>query len=385
VQDIQSFIGNVEKFPILAEWDYFNHAGVAPLPDVAAEALRFYAAGASRSAYLHNGFYEQIEQVRTLCARLIHATAAEIAFVKNTSEGISIVARGIDWQWGDRIVTCGVEYPANIYPWMEVERSRGARLVLVPEQQDADGARRVPTEAILEAASDPKCRLVALSHVQFASGQRMDLARIGTFCREQGKLFCVDAIQSLGVLPTDVQEFCIDFLSADSHKWMLGPEGAGFFYCRAELLERVRPLMIGWNNVVDAQNYGNYDFTLKPDAGRFECGTYNLPGILAMGASIELLLGVGVEAIEKRVLELGDRLIQGLRGKGYRIVSPRGAEASGSVCFISPQHDHKSVVRTLRRVHRTEIALREGRLRASPHFYNTEAQIDRLIRHLPGH
>jgi len=154
---------------------------------------------------------------------------------------------------------------------------------MVPEETDANGRRHVPVEKILAEADNPQTRLVTLSHVEFASGQRHDITRIGEFCRANGKLFCVDAIQSLGVLPLDVQAMKIDFLSADGHKWLLGPEGAGIFYCNRELLERTRPLMVGWMNVIDAQQYGSYNYTLRPDAGRFECGSYNVAGLLGCG------------------------------------------------------------------------------------------------------
>src|SRR5205085_7507893 len=162
-----------------------------------------------------------------------------------------------------------------------------------PEETDAQGRRQVSVEKILHEAADARTRLVSLSHVEFASGQRHDIAKIGAFCRANKKLFNVDAIQTMGVLPVDVKAMQIDYLSADGHKWMLGPEGAGFFYCRRELIDRTRPLMLGWLNVIDPQNYGSYDYTLKPDAGRFECGTLNIPGLLGLKASLDLLMECG--------------------------------------------------------------------------------------------
>jgi selenocysteine lyase/cysteine desulfurase len=386
VSDLTKYIGNSDEFPILREWDFFNHAGVSPLPRAAADAMRRYAQQAEISVYLGTNWYGDIEQLRILAAKVINAHRDEIAFVKNTSEGISIVAAGLDWQWGDVIVTTAVEYPANVYPWMEVARARGVKLVMVPEETNDLGQRVVPIEKLLKAASDPRCKLVAISHVEFASGQRHDLTRIGGFCRENGKLLCVDAIQTMGVIPINVSAMQIDFLSADGHKWMLGPEGAGIFYCRRELIERVRPLMVGWMNVVDAENFGDYNYTLKSDAGRFECGTYNIAGLLGLKASLELLASLGTGPIGDRLKFLGDYLIERLQAKGYHIVSPRGlGQWSGAVCFTSPAHDHQQIVRALRKEHRTEIAYREGRLRASPHFYNTPEQLDRLVEHLPAH
>lgn len=386
VAELKDYVGNVEAFPILRNWDFFNHAGVAPLPRAASQAFEKYAAEAQSQAYLNTSWFADIEVLRKSAATLMNATHREIAFIKNTSEGISIIANGIDWQWGDVIVTTAVEYPANIYPWMDVARAHGAKLVMVPEEDSPDGARIVPIEKILKAADDPRCRLVALSHVEYASGQRHDLMRIGQFCRENHKLLAVDAIQTLGIIPIDVRAMNIDYLSADGHKWLLGPEGAGVFYCRQELIERTRPLMIGWMNVIDNQNFGHYDFTLKSDAGRFECGSYNVPGLLALKPSLEMLLQLGTEHIANRLHHLGDHLIAGLVAKGYKIVSPRGlGQWGGAVSFTSPAHDHGEIFRKLRKDHQTEIALREGRLRVSPHFYNTEAQLDRLIEHLPLH
>jgi cysteine desulfurase/selenocysteine lyase len=384
--ELANYVGNADAFPVLGKVDFFNHAGVSPIPRVASDALRAYAAQAESSAYLGSNWYADIEKLRGLAAKLINATPGEIAFVKNTSEGISIVANGIDWQWGDRIVTTGVEYPANVYPWMEMVRNRGCNLVMVPEETDANGARHVPVEKILEEAAHERTRLVTISHVEYASGQRHDIAKIGAFCRENGKLICVDGIQSLGVLPVDVQAMNVDFLSADGHKWLLGPEGAGIFYCRQELIERTRPLMVGWMNVINAQDYGQYDYTLRPDAGRFECGTHNIAGLLALKASVELLSSVGIGTIAQRIRVLTDRLIEGVSQKGYSVLSPRDKwQWSGIVSFASASHPHEPLFHGLRRQHRTEIALREGRLRVSPHFYNTEAQIDRLIEHLPRH
>lgn len=383
---IHSYVGNPQAFPILRHWHFFNHAGVAPLPHVAADAMRHFAAQAETQVYLNATWYRDVELLRAEAANLINAHRDEIAFVKNTSEGISIVANGIDWQWGDRIVTTGVEYPANIYPWMEQVRNRGVKLIMVPEEADSAGRRFVPLEKILEEAKDPKTKLVTISHVEFASGQRHDLAAMGQFCRDHNTLFCVDAIQSLGIVPLDVQAMKIDYLAADGHKWLLGPEGAGIFYCRRELIERTRPLMVGWMNVIDAKNYGAYDYTLRADAARFECGSHNIAGLLGLRASLALLQSLGVDGVSQRVKFLTDRLILGVMMKGYQVISPRGGfDWSGIVSFVSPKFNHNDIVNGLRQRFHTEIALREGRLRASPHFYNTEEQIDKLIDRLPGH
>jgi cysteine desulfurase/selenocysteine lyase len=227
---ISNYLGNADAFPILRTWDFYNHAGVSPLPRVAGEAFRVYTRQAEDGAYLDTAWYRDVQSFRTSAAKLINAQAEEIALIKNTSEGIATVANGIDWRAGDRIVTTAVEYPANMYPWMDVAQRYGVELVRVPEQTGADGRRRVPIEAILQEVDHPRTRLLTLSHVEFASGQRHDAATLGRFCRERGKLFCLDAIQTVGMLPVDVLAMNVDYLSADGHMWMLGPEGAGILY-----------------------------------------------------------------------------------------------------------------------------------------------------------
>jgi cysteine desulfurase/selenocysteine lyase len=382
---LQDYIGNADAFPVLRHWDFYNHAGVAPLARVAADALRTFARQAEEGAYLDTKWYRDIESLRDSAAGMLNGHRDEIAFIKNTSEGLATVANGIAWKAGDRIVTTAIEYPANMYPWMDLAARFGVELITVPERQYPDGSRQVELHDLFAAIDHPRTRLVTLSHVEYASGQRWDLTTIGRFCRERGKLFCVDAIQSLGVLPVDVMSMNIDYLAADGHKWLLGPEGAGILYCRRELLPETRPLAIGWMNVIDAQNYGRYDFTLRPEAAKFECGSWNVPGFLGLKASLELLHTLGTPNIADRLKVLTDRLITGLIAKGYTIISPRADEAwSGIVSFTSTSHNQDLIVRTLRKDHRIELALREGRLRASPHFYNTEAQIDRLIDLLPG-
>ena len=387
MSDLERYVGNVKEFPVLANWDFFNHAGASPLPHVVAETMRKVIDTTEKSAYLDDNRYTELGQVRAAAAAMINAGDGEIALVKNTAEGINIVARGaVNWNAGDRIVTAMGEYPANVYPWMDAAARHRLELVMLPEVTDADGTREVPLESILHEAGKPRTRLVALSHVEFATGQRHDLAAIGKFCRERDILFCIDAIQSLGALPLDVKGMQIDYLACGGQKWLLGPEGAAFFYCRRDLVERTHPLDVGASSVINHLAYGDYDYTLKSNALRFESGSLNIVGIYGLMAAMKFLHGFGADAISQRINHLTDRLIAGLRDKGYTVISPRREKHwSGIVCFTSPKHDHKAIATQMRKDHRTEIVVREGRLRVSPHFYNTDEQIDRLIEHLPGH
>lgn len=368
-----------ELFPIARNYNFQNHAGVAPLCAPAAEAMQRYAREASECANVRTDFYREVEQVRRLAAQLINAVPEEVTFVKNTTEGLGWVANGLNWSTGENVVTTNVEFPANIYPWMGLQ-ARGVQLKMVPEENG-----RVPVERIVDAITS-KTRVVSVSAVQFASGYRTDLVTLGRICKEKGVLFCVDAIQALGAMPIDVRAMNIDFLSADGHKWLCGPEGCGIFYCNASLIGHLKPVMAGWLCMVDALDFGNYRFEFLDSARKFDTGSYNLAGVLGLGAAIEMLLDVGIDKISAHILMLTDRMVGKLRDKGYRVISSRRAgEASGIVAFISDVHDHAKIQKHLQAEHRIVIAVREGRLRSSPHLYNSIEEIDRLVELLPGH
>jgi len=367
------------EFPVTKNYNFQNHAGVAPLSRRSAEAMRTYVAHAEGTAYLEGGFYRHCETVRQLAAQLINAKPDEVTFIKNTSEGIAFVANGLTWNTGDNVITTNVEFPANIYPWMNLQ-SRGVQLRQIIEE---DG--RIPINKMIEAI-DSRTRVVAISAVQYVSGYRADLATLGAACAEKGVLLCVDAIQALGVLPIDVREMNIDFLAADGHKWLCGPEGCGLFYCRKELMGHLKPSTVGWMCMKNATDYGDYQFEFRDDARRFDAGSYSLPGIYGLGGAIELVLDVGVDQIANHVRMLTDILVDGIRRKGYRLVSSRQEnEWSGIVAFYSDGHDAAEIQNHLQAEHRLVIAVREGRLRSSPHFYNTVREIEQLVDLLPSH
>ncbi len=368
-----------EEFPITRNYNFMNHAAAAPISRRTAEAARRYLQHAQDNAYLHGGFFKHVDRVRTHAALLVNANPDEIAFVKSTSEGLSFVANGLTWQNGDNVVITNAEFPANVYPWQAL-RPLGVQVRMVLEE---DG--RIPIERVMETI-DSRTRVVSISSVQFASGYRSDLATLGDYCQSKGVFFCVDAIQSLGVFPIDVKSMKIDFLASSGHKWLCAPEGTGIFYVRKEIQGYLRPTTIGWLTMKDPFSFSKYQFEFADSARRYEAGTYNLPGIFSLGAAIEQVLEIGVEEIAKRLLFLTDRLTTQLRDKGYRVISSRApAEASGIVAFISDLHDHEQVQRHLEGEHRIVIAVRCNRLRASPHVYNSEREIDQLVECLPKH
>ena len=385
--DLTALIGNADAFPVLRRWTYFNHAGVSPSPRVVADAMRQFADSAEQGAYLDADWWPRLERARAAAATLVNADPAEIALVKNTSEGISTVAAGLDLRPGDRIVSATAEYPTNVYPWMAACRRTGAELVMVAEETTADGRRAVPLGRLVDAVDHPRTRVLTLSHVEYGSGQRHDLARLGSLCRSRDVFFNVDGIQSLGAVPVDVAAMNIDALSACGHKWMMGPPGAGLLYVRRAWQDRVPPLLIGNGTVAKWDQFTTaYDYTLRPDAGRYESGTPNLPGVFGWAAAVAVFNEIGVAAVAERLKRLTDRLADGFELKGYTVVSPRDGDAwSGIVAFTSSRHDHAAVAKSLLADHKIELSVREGRLRASPHFYNTEEQVDRVLAALPGH
>ncbi len=362
-------------FPVTQELAYFNHAGVAPISSRVEEALRRYTGEATRlGAFQYPRFFDaEVERVRARAAQLLNANADEIAFVKNTTEGLGIVANGLDWQRGDKVVSCDLEYPSNVYPWWSL-RDRGVETLMLRGREG-----RLPFASVEEALQNPRVRLLALSSVEFGSGARNDLDALGALCGERGVLFCVDAIQSLGCFPIDVEKSGIDFLAADGHKWLLSVEGCGIFFCSKRVTELLAPRIIGWRSVTNNLDFDSYHMDLQPGAGRFEEGTPNTPGIFGLGAAIDLLLELEVSAIGERVLALTDRLVAGLRARGAKIASPRepGA-ASGIVSFSIPGERPADTVRRLR-AERIFVTERRGGVRASPHFYNSEDEVDRLV------
>jgi len=371
-----------QRFPITRNYNFQNHAAVAPMSGPAAKAMCGYAQELAESAYLQGTFYRAAERVRAAAARLINADPAEITFIKNTCEGINYVANGIQWVTGDNIVSCALEFPANVYPWLNLE-SRGVTLRRVPDEKG-----RVPFDRLAEAI-DRRTRLVTISAVQWCNGFRIDLTRLGELCQERGVLLFVDAIQALGVHPIDVRAMNIDFLAAGGHKWLCAPEGTGIFYCKRELIGHIKPSELGYMSVrrsydAEVERFAPED--LHDDARRFDSGVYNLAGICALGASINLLLEVGIDQVQVRVKRLTDMLVEGLRSKGWTVHSPRTAsEWSGIVLFGSDKFDIDKLRKHLRNEYRIIVANRRGCLRASPHFYNSPEEIQKLIDALPAH
>jgi cysteine desulfurase / selenocysteine lyase len=362
-------IENIKKeFPVTQELIFFDHARVAPLPERVRKEVTAFVDDATRFGTAHyETWIAGIEQSRKNFARLINAGTDEVAFVKNTSEGLSIVANGLDWKSGDNVVIPDIEFPANVYPWWNLKRL-GVETRMVHAIEG-----RVLFDDLVKQV-DARTRLISISSVECNSGFRCDLNRIGAFCKEKGILFCVDAIQSLGILPMDVKRDHIDFLSADGHKWMLSVEGLGGFYISRDVLEKVYPVTVGWGNMVNAADFMNYQFEFRPGAKRFEEGSFNTMSIHAFGAALDLLLETGIENIEKRVIALGDTILEQLHRRGLEVYSStRPEERSGNISFVMNQDINRLYEWMME--HKVKLTVRDGLVRVSPHFYNSESEI----------
>ena len=367
------------RFPITSTHTYLNHAGMCAPPRESARA-------AADLAHLHSATADlrwlernrRFEEVRALAARLMGAARPEeVAFLGNTSDALSVVAAGLDWREGDNIVGAEGEYPSNVYPWLALGR-QGVEYRTAKER----GGRIDPQELV--DRMDDRTRVLALSWVQFATGDRADLAALGAECRRRDVLFVVDAIQGLGVLRLDVEAAGVDVVASGTHKWLLGPEGLGLLYISDRVVERIRPLRAGWRSVEDMFEWGKIDLTWNDGAKRHEPGTLPALAILALGASLELLHEVGPERIEERALALARRAAEGLAERGFELlrggreIDAPAQERSSIVTAVHPKVEAREIEAALKE-RGIVAAARVGRFRVSPHFYNTEAEIDRLL------
>lgn len=367
-------------FPVVNDWLFWAHAGVSVLPQVARDALITYAHHASANAQEDEAVWKEVGQARSRAAELIGAHPSEIALLGPTALGLSLVANGWPWETDDEVVYYADDYPANVYPWLAL-KDRGVKPVPLPVERLGE----VTWEAV-ERALTPRTRMVALASCHYLTGYRIDIDTIGKNLRERGVLFCLDGIQTLGAYPTSVK--WVDFLSADSHKWMLGPVGAGIVYVRAEHHERLRPTLLGAWNVRSPDFVAQSDIAYYDGARRYEPGSLNIPGIYAMSASLGLLLETGIERIASRIGQLHERINREMLARGFappECMRLAGAEhRSGIISFTHPSVSVDSCYRTLAEK-RVRVSMRQSRagtpfLRCSPHFYNTSEEIDRFLR-----
>ena len=366
-------------FPVTERSIYLNHAAISPPPITTIRAVEAQLKDVHENGSTNfRSWLEVKEQGRVLLAKLLGARPDQVAFMRNTSDALSTVANGLPWRRGDNIVTFNREFPSNIYPWLRVRDAFGVEVRMCEER----GGRIEFAE--LANLIDHNTRVVAISHVQFASGFRMDLDRLGRIVRQHDALFVVDVIQALGVVPTNVDAEFIDVAAGAGHKWLLSPEGVGYLYVSDRARERIQPTLVGWVSVPNPDDYFNFEQGWNRGALAWETGTGPAALLHGFKASLELLAGFGVGTISNYLEELTDDLCERLSGKRYEVVSSRApGEKSHILCM---RHlDGLSAMALYHRLHTRNIitAPRGDRLRIAPHFYNTPAEIEELIKALP--
>lgn len=375
----------VERFrremPVTARYAYFDHAAVAPLPGPTRTAIAAWLEEATDHGDTRWLRWAEItRRLRAQAADFIGAHENELALVPNTTMGLSIVAEGWPWQQGDNVVTLANEFPSNLYPWMNLA-SRGVEARLVPVDEGVVDLDR------LAAHIDERTRLVSVSWVGYASGWRLDLAEVADLCRRKDVRLMVDAIQGLGVFPVDVEKLGIDFLAADGHKWLLGPEGAGILYVRRAHQDRMRAIGVGWNSVQAGHDFGRVELKLRPEAARWEGGSTNMAGMIGLQASIDLLQQMGVNKdnskVADEVLALTDFLCDRLEQVGACLISPHeGNHRSGIVTFAPPGSLQPPDIRSRLLAMGVVVSCRGGGIRVAPHGYNNRDDVERLIEGL---
>jgi len=360
-----------EQFPITKSKVFLNHAAQSPLPKPVADAIRkciddFSNFGETSAEWLDCG--------KPLFAKLIGAKPEEIALVENTSVGLNIAANGLHYKKGSKIVTTDLEYPSVVYPWLR--KSLGVKVHYV---KNVDG--KISLEDI-EKAVDNKTVALAVSHVEYVNGFRHDLRALSEIAHKHGACLIVDAIQSAGTMPIDVKRDDVDFLATACYKWLLSPPGAGYLYVKKELIEKVEPSFVGWASV-KPQVFETVDFwdiwklNLSETASRFEVGSPSIVSFLGAKEAIRMLLSFGIENVQKRILELTEYLIKAVEAFGLKLQTPKeGQYRSGIVNFKIDKPKEKAENLKQKGI---IVSARANGIRDSPHFYNTEEEIDQLI------
>lgn len=370
-------------FPSARTFAYLNHAGASPIAQPVADAVASVTAdllsGDIGAAFPHH--LKRQEELRAAFGRMMNVPSSSLAFVRNTSHGIAIAAQAIPFRPGDVVVVAANEYPANIYPWM-AQANRGVRVRLVPPRENG----YVAEEDLIAAceAEGANTRALAVSWVQWGTGQRMDVARLGAFCRARDIYFAVDVVQGLGALRFDAAAAHADFVAAGCHKWLMAPAGLGVLHIRPEVMPTLLPTNIGWNSVTDPIDWEREHFDeLKPTADRFEEGSPAILATAGLHGSVTLLEAVGFDAVERRVLEIAEGLREMLAARGCQVISPNGpGQRSGIVSFRHPRLSNEAVLEALT-ARSVLAAVRCGNVRLSPHVYNTDADIAAAAQALP--
>lgn len=351
---------------------YFNHASSGPIPNFTSEAVKNYLIERSSTTIdNYENILKTIAETKELIAKFINSKPERIAFLDNVSNAMNLIAQGLKWEKDDEIILFDIEFPANVYPFLNLKKF-GVRVKIIPTKNG-----RIEFEDIKKAITN-KTKLLSISHVQFLSGYRADLEKIGNLCRENKIIFSVDAIQSLGVVNIDVQKLKIDFLASGIQKWLLGLEGLTIIYISQELQDKIEQKYVGWLSVKDAWNILDYNLELDETAHRFENGTLNFAGVYSLNSNIKFFSSIGIDVIEKSVIENSKLLIQLLEKNNFKFLfKPLSDLELAGIITIKIDNPEK-VFKSLKQKN-IHTSIREGYLRFSPHFYNTDEEIYTVV------
>ena len=367
-------------FPAANNYTYLNSAAVSPIPTTAVAAINVQLADvAANGSKNYQDWVDTKDRARLIIAAMLNVRAEQIAFTRNTSDGFASIANGLPWKTGDNIVSFANEFPANFYPWRRIRDEYGVELRLAAEH---DG--RINLDELISLI-DSNTRVVSISAVQYASGFRADLERIGRAARAADALFCVDIIQALGAMAFDLPAQFVDAACGAGHKWLCAPEGCGFIYLSDRARERVKPTLTGWISVETPWDFADREQPFKSTALAWESGTGCASLFYGLEQSVKLLHETGSANIENYLSALSDQLCAGLAGKNYEIVSSRRpGELSQIVCIKHRDGTHPNAIAAELERQNIIVSPRGDRLRIAPHFYNNCRDIDRLIEALPG-
>ena len=374
---MEDFARYRSEFEICKQFVFLDHAAQSPTHQRMVTRVNEYLSDSTFYNHYEMRWLDYAESVRNYAARLVRTTPKSIAFVNNVTMGACIVANGVKIIKGDNIVVPANQFPANVYPWLNLQgRGIEVRLVKLPRNESCYD--------ILFKSVDTKTRLIAISLVEYDDGFRHNLKLVSDFCRNQNILLFVDAVQGLGALQFSVQKVPVDFLAVSGHKWLLGPTGQGFLYIRPEHLSSIYILLRGWLSVENPWDFHNYSQSFKSSTTQIEGGTANLMGISALGAGLEMILEADPKKIEAQVLSLTSFLAKRLSDKGYRLTTNlQERYRSGILSFQHPRISSKEISQSLSS-HNVQVSERNDKIRVSPHFYNTVDDINALIDALPN-
>lgn len=351
---------------------YFNHAALGPISTLVKQSLDKYIL--QRSETLIENYIEtlpQVNEAKKRIARMLNVEKSRIAWIDNVSNALSLVASGISWKRGDQIILNDLEFPSNVYPFLNL-KNEGVEILFAKSNNGKVGLEQI------ETLVTNNTKLISISMVQFLTGYRADLKSIGEFCKEKGIIFCVDGIQGAGVVQINPEENNIDFFTGGSQKWLMGLQGSSYFYISQQLQDRILQKYVGWTSTKDAWNLLNYDLTLLDTADRYQNGTNSRIGLIAIDASLKLFEEIGYDIIEQSVLNNTEHLINLLSEAGFNVIL-KDTSRENRAGIVTFKHDKAELFVNKLKEENVICSVREGMIRLSPHFYNNKEDLEKFV------